>query len=250
MIRWFNFINYPEDAPWQEAERWYLGAHTQEAKHQIGLKRYISYHPLNWPDGFPSPTPSWKQPNWVAELWYDDVDTWYHGAIEKEPDYTPPPGGMEFYRNFVSILTNEEPDWEWFPKWLGKEPDYDPEAKMIRALWLLDVPVAGGASAEEAEKWYLETHTREVAELQSQSGLARYITYRGLEHPDHPQTKRFRWLTELWYWNVDVFVQAMVEHGAKFTPPPGGYGALANWQMTLTSRVPEYDYFKEMPQIP
>jgi len=250
MIRWFNFINYPEDSPLDEAERWYLGAHTQEAKHHVGLRQYVTYRPLEWPQDVPSMTPLWKKPNWVTELWYDDVAAWYRAAVKEVPDYTPAPGGPEFYRNFVSIIVNEKPDYEWFQGWLGREPDLDPDHKFIRAVWLLDANASEGVSFEEAEQWYLDTHTREVAELQSRSGLRRYITYRGLEHPDQPQTKRFRWLTELWYSDIESFKQASLEHGMKYTPPPGGYDALSNWQMTLITRVPEYDFLKELPRLP
>lgn len=250
MIRWFNFINYPEDSPWEEAERWYLGSHTQEAKHQIGLRKYVTYKPLDWPAELPPLTPRWKQPDWVTELHYNDVPAWYHGAIEKMPDYTPPPGGFDFYRNFVSIITSDTPDYEWIPKWLDKEPDFDPDQNMVRALWLLDLNIGPDVMLHEAESWYLDTHTREVAEFQSPFGLRRYITFRGLEHPDQPETTRFRWLTELWFPDLAHLTRASLASGPNFTPPPGGYDTLANWQMTLVSRVPDYDLLKEVPKLP
>lgn len=67
MIRWLCFINYPEDVSLDESERWYLGSHPQEAKHHVGLRRYVTYRPLGLPDDAPLMTPRWKQPNWVTE---------------------------------------------------------------------------------------------------------------------------------------------------------------------------------------
>ena len=261
MIRWLNFINYPEDLPWEESERWYLGFHTQEAKHQIGLKRYITYEPIELPDEVLTVVPPCKQTNWVTELWYDDIDAWYRAAVEEVPKYTPAPGGRNFDRNFRMMFTSEnpDPDKEWLKKRLNKEPDLDPERKLVRALWLLDLNVGQDVSLEEAERWYLETHTREVAEWQYEYGLRRYVTYRALEYPEkfekrlaagHWMIQKYRWLTELWYQDIESFTKASVELAGKYTPPPGGGTTTENWQMTLATRIPEYDFLKEMPKLP
>ena len=260
MIRWLNFINYSEDYSLEEAERWYLGYHTQEAKHQVGLMRYVTYKPIALPEEVLPVVPRWKQPNWVTELWYHDLDAWYRAAVEEVPKYTPAPG-KDTLNNSRMLFTDEnpDPDKEWIKKRLNREPDLDPERKLVRALWLLDLNIGQNVSLEEAERWYLETHTREVAEWQYEYGLRRYITYTALEYPEkfekrltpgHWMTKKYRWLTELWYPDIESFTKAKVELAGKYTPPPGGRDTTTNWQMTLVTQTPKYDFLKEIPKLP
>ena len=43
MLRYVCLLGYPDGVPVEEGERWYLGTHTQEAKHLRGLRRYVTW---------------------------------------------------------------------------------------------------------------------------------------------------------------------------------------------------------------
>ena len=114
ILRWCCAIRYPEGVSVEEGEKWYLETHSQEAKQQPGLLRYISYRAiedLGAPPGSPPPgaPPGGSMPAripWVrvSELWYEDFAAWRKAVIESPPSYTPPPWGGEY--PFVHMDSN------------------------------------------------------------------------------------------------------------------------------------------------
>ena len=84
IMRWYQAIKYPDGVSVEDGEKWYLEVHSQEAKEQPGLLRYVSHRTI---DNCPFPTP-WHR---VNELWYEDVEAWREAVIGSPPKYTPPP---------------------------------------------------------------------------------------------------------------------------------------------------------------
>ena len=84
ILRWYQAMKYPDGVSEEDGEKWYLEVHSQEAKEQPGLLRYVSHRTV---DDCPFPTP-WRR---VNELWYEGVDAWRKAVIDSPPKYTPPP---------------------------------------------------------------------------------------------------------------------------------------------------------------
>src|SRR5205807_5814808 len=66
LLRWLFLLRYPEGVPTADGEAWYLGTHTQEAKHIPGLRRYVSWRAAPRPPDVGDQRPSrWDR---VTEL--------------------------------------------------------------------------------------------------------------------------------------------------------------------------------------
>jgi len=97
ILRWYRLIKYPEGVSLADGERWYLEVHSQEAKEQPGLLRYVSHRVIENP---PIETP-WHR---VEELWYENFDAWRKAVVEFPPSYTPPPWSKEY--PFIDTISN------------------------------------------------------------------------------------------------------------------------------------------------
>jgi len=96
IMRWYQVMKYPDGVSVEDGEKWYLDVHSQEAKEQPGLLRYVSHRTI---ESCPFPAP-WHR---VNELWYEDADAWRNAVIESPPDYTPPPWRKD--QPFVDIAS-------------------------------------------------------------------------------------------------------------------------------------------------
>jgi hypothetical protein len=96
IMRWYQVLKYPDGVSAQEGEKWYLETHSQEAKEQSGLLRYVGFRVLA---NVPFPTP-WHR---VIEMWYEDIDTWRRAVLDSPPKYTPPPWRKE--EPFVDMMS-------------------------------------------------------------------------------------------------------------------------------------------------
>ena len=104
ILRWYCVFRYPEGVSLEDGERWYLDIHSQEAKEQPGLLRYVSHRAVEKP---PFPTP-WHR---VSELWYENFDAWHRAVIDSPPRYTPPSWGKEYpFVDMVSVFVRYKPD--------------------------------------------------------------------------------------------------------------------------------------------
>lgn len=107
LIRWLFVLRYRDETPFEEGEKWYLGTHTQEAKHMIGLRRYVSWRGLD-KDGFTTAPGKWHR---LTELTFDGWEGWEEGAVDKMPQWTPPSyGGAGFLSETAFI--REQPQYD------------------------------------------------------------------------------------------------------------------------------------------
>lgn len=92
MIRWVFLLRYPDGVDIKEGERWYLGTHTQEAKHMKGLCRYVTWKAQPAPEAMPGRTIE-QLKQWVrlTEVCFVDWDAWREAVIEKPLTFTPAP---------------------------------------------------------------------------------------------------------------------------------------------------------------
>jgi hypothetical protein len=81
--------------------------------------------------------------------------------------------------------------------------------------WLQIVKYPEGVSREEGEKWYLETHAREVMQ---QPGLIRYFSYRTIDFPGQPAYPWHR-VSELWYADFNSWKKANIDSPPAYTQP-------------------------------
>lgn len=103
IMRWYQALKYPDGVSVEDGEKWYLEVHSQEAKEQPGLLRYVSHRTI---ENCPFPTP-WHR---VNELWYQDIDAWRKAVIGSPPKYTPPPWRkQEPFVDIVSVFVGYKP---------------------------------------------------------------------------------------------------------------------------------------------
>ena len=109
MLRYVCLLGYPDGVPVEEGERWYLGTHTQEAKHIPGLRRYVSWRAAPRPPDVGDQRPSrWDR---VTELAFDGWDGWRDGAVARSPRYTPAPYGPRGFHS-ETVFIRGEPEYD------------------------------------------------------------------------------------------------------------------------------------------
>ena len=240
MLRWIFFLRYPDAVPDEEGERWYLGTHTQEAKHLRGLRYYRSWRAL--PARVAPPWTTVDRLNhWdrVTELAWDDWASWHDAAVVHAPHYTPPPYGPRGFES-ETIFINESPDDDF----LGNSPapgdlptgDAD---RLIRWLFLLRYPES--VADEQGEAWYLGTHTQEAKQMH---GLRRYVSWKAEQCPPALGTTRpDAWdrLTELAFIDWDAWCEGAVTMMPHWTPPPYGNPGFLSETVFISER-PEFDF--------
>ena len=104
ILRWISAFDYPEGVSLEDGEKWFLEVHSQEAKTQPGLLRYISHLSVDW-----------LRERWpctrISEMWYRNIDDWRKAVIESPPNYTLPPWGGEYpFVDMVSNFVDLKPD--------------------------------------------------------------------------------------------------------------------------------------------
>jgi hypothetical protein len=123
MLRWLFLLRYPDQITAEEGERWYLGTHTQEAKHLKNLESYKTWRGLALPDELrPGTAEERRRTPWyrVTELGFKDFAAWKEGQDQRreqqlargEPVWTPPPYG---WPGFISetIFIGDEPEYDF-----------------------------------------------------------------------------------------------------------------------------------------
>ena len=107
-MRWLFLFKYPEGVSKEDGERWYLGAHTQEAKKMVanGLVSYKTWKAV------PSPYETSGRLNlneWdrVTELGFEDFES-FRRATENGGPFTPPPYGPHGFIAHTIFLHEEE----------------------------------------------------------------------------------------------------------------------------------------------
>lgn len=110
LARWLFLLRYGENTTEEAGESWYLGTHTQEAKHMRGLARYVSWKASPRPAGITGSMPSrWHR---LTELAFEDMAAWEDGAVLNMPHWTPPPYGQPGFLS-ETVFTCEEPEFDF-----------------------------------------------------------------------------------------------------------------------------------------
>ncbi|MCL4232210.1 MAG: hypothetical protein KJ053_11555 [Dehalococcoidia bacterium] len=110
LARWLFLLRYGENTTEEAGESWYLGTHTQEAKHMRGLARYVSWKASPRPAGITGSMPSrWHR---LTELAFEDMAAWEDGAVQNMPHWTPPPYGQPGFLS-ETVFTCEEPEFDF-----------------------------------------------------------------------------------------------------------------------------------------
>lgn len=110
IVRWVQAIKYPEGVSIEDGEKWFLETHSQEAKQQPGLLRYVSHRAVDITlKGQSAPYP-WVR---VNEMWYENMDAWRQ-AMETTKGYTAPSWGGEYpFVDMVSTFVGYKPDLDY-----------------------------------------------------------------------------------------------------------------------------------------
>ena len=223
------------------AERWYYRYHCKEVVRAFGpwLRRYETYKTL------PLPVPSSAEPfgvrgGYLTELWYASIEDY----VEAEPydrKWTPmsplPAGTAEPEPCHILVPARPTEDF------LGTEPA--PEERTVMR-WICVFRYPEGVSLDEGERWYLDTHSREVKE---QPGLLKYVSHRALENPKFAGV--WHRMSELWYEDTDAWRRAVVDSPSRYSPPPwGGEYPFVHPVSVFVREKPDVDFLKDDPIIP
>lgn len=221
-----------------EADRWYFRYHCRECVRFFGpwLRRYESYRALEAP---PEAGQFGVRHGRMTELWYDSAESFMEARPFSRPFTRPaftrsvkaPPAAS----TLVPAMPTED--------FLGKEPTPE-ERPILRWVWLLRYP--DNVPISEGERWYLETHSREISE---QPGLLKHVSHRALENSPMPSP----WLrvSELWYEDFDAWRKANIEAPPSYTAPTWAanepYPVIAS---TFVGYKPDVDFLRDNPLIP
>lgn len=221
------------------AERWYYRYHCKEVVRAFGpwLRRYETYKTLPPP---PQAERFGVRGGFLTELWYANLEDY----VEAEPyarKWTPmpplPAGTAEVEPCHILVPARPTEDF------LGKEPAPE-EGTVLRWFCVFRYPQC--VSLEEGERWYLNTHAREVKE---QPGLLRYVSHRALDNPLFSGV--WHRVSELWYENIAAWRSAVVASPPRYTPPPwdGEYPFVHSASVFVRNK-PDVDFLKDDPIVP
>jgi len=124
--------------------------------------------------------------------------------------------------------------------------------------WYIIFRYPDGVPVEEGEKWYLETHSKEVMQ---QPGLIRYFSHRAVAAPSpHPGVEMPRpWvrLSEQWYEDFDGWRKSVIEAPIKYTAPPWAkmkeppfMEPSVDFASTFVGETPDIDFFRDVRPRP
>ena len=228
-------IGVGTEAPSEEMNDWfYMRYHGPDIKRNTGpwMTRYWVWIPYDPPEEAVELFGAVKGRS--AELWYREED-----YIER-PDLkgaTGPPWWKEGQHNEgqkTVVMVPANPTEEFY--------DSDPHPEKTTILrWVTIIAYPKGVSAEEGEKWFLETHAKEAVK---QPGLLKFVSHRVWENPEEsggnmptgergmppggmemaqmPETPSWIRVCEYWYKDFDAWRKAVLESPPKYTVPPWG----------------------------
>jgi hypothetical protein len=222
-----------------DADRWYFRYHSKECIRFFGpwLRRYETYRALTPPG---DARQFGLRGGRYTELWYDSRESYIEARPNDRP-YTRPsfPGTASPPPRAASLIVSAMPTDDF----LGKEPT--PEATHI-LRWICVFKYPEGVSLQDGEKWFLETHSRE---MKQQPGLLRYVSHRVIENS--PLNTPWVRLAELWYEDFSTWHKANIESPVRYTPPPwGGTAPFVDMASTFVGYKPDVDFLRDNPIIP
>ncbi len=230
------FIGFLDRLEELNALRWYFRYHSKEVVRYVGpwLHRYDTCK------SFPPPAEAKRfgaVGGFMTELWYTNVNDFIEAGADSKA-YTPPPGGWAFALGPVTIVPAVPTE-----DFLGKEP-VPGDKELLR--WIRVIRYPKEVSVTDAERWYLETYSKEVKQ---QSGLLKYVSHRLLEKP--PIRTSWQRVEELWYENFDAWHKAVIDLPPANTRPPWGKEEpFVDMVSTFVRQKPDVDFLKDNPAIP
>ena len=208
-------------------ERWLLRTHAPETVSRVGpwLSRYQSYRAVPPPPLMHTEAERFGYYNWrVTELWTRGDSLPQLGILPQEffPNYPQIlglstdladahtwRGRPEGPRQVVRCLVPARPTNDF----LGDELPIFQHDSILR--WSSAFKLPEGVSMEEAERWFLDVHAREVLE---QPGLKRFVSWKVV--PAEGRSWNWHRVSELWYEDFDAWHRAVIESPPRYTPPP------------------------------
>jgi len=209
-------------------ERWLQRDHCAETIGAIGcfLCRYQSYRVVAPPPEMHQLVDDLGYYNWrVTELWMDPANMPQGGGhtvgmiwppnynnIVGLPEGNPMGGGP-----FMGKPEGPHPPARGaFPTtptdvFIGLKGTYDSKP-ILR--WINFIKYPRGVPVEEGEKWFLDVHSKEVAQ---QPGLTCYYSFKALSPPGRPA--EFIRLNEQWYEDFDGWKKAVIDSPPNYTKP-------------------------------
>lgn len=206
-------------------ERWLLQIHAAETIARIGpwLTRYQSYRATPPPPEMHGDVENLGFYNWrVTELWSRETYP-QKGILNQEffPDY----------KHHIGLPTDVADADVWRGKRAGPRQvvrcvvparatedfrggEQSPRDYRSILRWVTAFKLPRGVSAEEGDRWYLDTHAKEVL---TQPGLTRFISHKVVPTPG----REWNWfrVSEMWYEDFDAWRNANVVALPKYTKP-------------------------------
>jgi hypothetical protein len=194
-------------------ERWYCRHHGPEIARRFGpwLTRLESYLPVSPP----LEAQAYGFHNWrVTEAWWRELP---EPGAKGNFSFTLPPVPAKGAACFVPAQPTED--------FMGGQ--YQPDEKNV-LRWCVLFRYPAGVSPEEADRWFLDVHAKEVMQ---QPGLYRFFSYRVIQEaialpgtwPRAFEGKMvfsgWHRFCELWYENFDDWRRSVIEAPPRYTRP-------------------------------
>jgi hypothetical protein len=127
VLRWVQFIQFPEGVDKEEADRWYVDIFAKEACRHDKMYRFFSSKTIKglgrlpgvWRECDKVFLKSGKALQWdrVSEMWFENFDDWRDFVKTNPPTYTAPKWAktdafpfLTPYEDFVSTVVLEQPN--------------------------------------------------------------------------------------------------------------------------------------------
>lgn len=257
-VKFAIMIDVPDLTNLNAFDRWYMTYHSRQMHRAMRAwqRHYISYRSYLPPDDVVQRYHVWR--GRLTEIYYDNLGAFREGRNNNPflDMLDPPPGGWtdRSFARSQPVIVPVNPQEIYLQ---GHAPPK--ETPYFR--WVIYSRYPDGVSQEEGDKWFLETHVKELAKV---AGLRRYVGYRtipmgtGADSPSRRDAKqiqddrpRYTRVEELWFDDYSSWRKAFMENAPTFTQPKwAAEFPHADYVSTFIGENPDVDFINDQRVIP
>lgn len=253
-VKFYIMIDVPDPTDQLALDRWYMTYHAPQMHRAMKAwqRTYVSYRSYGVPVEADRYGSVWR--GRLTEIQYDRLDDFYEGR--RNNPYldllTPPPGGWRdaFFRtetitvpvnpqeNYLESAVSGATNRSWIERNAATPPKETPYLR-----WILFLRPPASVDAEAAERWFFDTHVKEVAKL---PGLRRYVGYRSVGREG-----RYSRVVELWFDDYAAWRKAFIDQAPAFTAPAwGSTFPFMESVSTFVGENPDVDFINDRRVVP
>jgi hypothetical protein len=216
-------------------DRWYMTYHAPERRQVVRnyQRHYLSYATYDIVDDL-----AWLNRIYgrMTEIHFDSMDDFRASRVNNGVNgfHTPTPGGERiFVTTTATIPTNPT---EVFIGGYPRPIDHP------YFRWIVFMNYPDGVARAEVEEWYLQTHARE---LQNLDGLLRFVSYQPVSGGGVDR------VSELWFQTMQEWKSAVLDSPPTFTAPAWSDSfPFMEIQSAFIGERPDVDFMNDHRVIP